>query len=89
MSNLRCRPGDLAIIISSMYSNLIGRIVNVESPYAEQGKWNVRLTGTPALGLVIGTNTLIVTDEWVFKDSSLLPLRAENCEEEVEEASHA
>ncbi|HDR8928305.1 TPA: hypothetical protein QDB26_005331 [Burkholderia vietnamiensis] len=92
MVNLRCRPGDLARVIYSSNPALVGRIVLVECWHDETNdRWETTVFGAPTLGLTLHTKRPIITTKYVFRDTSLLPLRGDDVdhENEVPEVDHA
>lgn len=92
MSNLRCRPGDLARVVYSKHPTLVGRIVYVEAFNDEVGKWEVLLLGQPHFGFGQKTGRPMLGNEMYSRDSSLVPLRGEEPEHaedrRVEEVCH-
>lgn len=87
MAKLRCRPGDLARVVYSKFPTLIGRIVYVQDFDEEAGRWLVLLLGEPHFGITEKTKRPIIGNEWICRDSSLVPLRGE--EPEQAEVEHA
>lgn len=89
---LRCRPGDLAIIIRSPRNPaILGRIVQIQEYDIEADRWQIRLMGAPAFGLGLRTGRPLVAHNWLFRDSSLQPLRGggEVLREMLQEVDHA
>jgi hypothetical protein len=84
--SLRCKPGDLAIVIASCYQENIGAVVRVLELH-HGTKWRVRVAG-PALSAADATGLLWRTDRLpsacavIVGDSSLQPIRG------VEERMH-
>ncbi|PXW18431.1 hypothetical protein [Paraburkholderia caballeronis] len=74
--SLRCRPGDLARVIESIYPALVGRIVFVEA-WGAHDRWNVTLLGEPFFGFALVTGSPILGNKTMFYDSSLMPLRGD------------
>lgn len=74
MPKRRCRPGDLARVIHSVNPALMGRIVLVTHSYDAE-RWAVAVFGDPVFGVTACDGRPIVTNDWAFLDSSLLPLR--------------
>ncbi|WP_186183033.1 hypothetical protein [Burkholderia gladioli] len=92
MNKLRCRPGDLARVIYAKNPALIGRICLVERMHdCSVGRWEVKLLGMPAFGITQNTNCPVVTNDFLCRDVSLLPLRGDGDEFEIEtrEVDHA
>ena len=85
MTNLRCRPGDLARVIHSKNPTLVGRIVVVErirdiSP----ARLNVTILGEPVFGITMYGKRPVITNLFACRDTSLVPLRGD--EQEVDHA---
>lgn len=77
-SGLRCRPGDLARIVTSTNPALIGVIVEIEGLRLD-GRWDVLLE-KPAFGFTYRGKRPVATREFAFWDASLEPLpRCERC----------
>lgn len=72
---LRCRPGDLAKVVTSRNSALIGTIVTIQRLRSD-GRWDVLLED-PAFGFTGIMKRPIVTREFAFWDASLEPLPQE------------
>lgn len=70
----RCKPGDMARVICSHDTSLIGQIVVVEEWRPEYDKWGVCLVEGPRFGTSLRTGRFIVSSRYGFKDSSLEPL---------------
>src|SRR6202012_6006531 len=74
-SGLRCRPGDLAVIVSGNSLDGIGAIIEVISPYSidEEGfLWHARTKGRPLNCVDIRTHIpLPPTTEFVIYDCCL------------------
>jgi hypothetical protein len=77
--SLRCKPGDLAIVIASCYQENIGAIVRVLELHHDT-KWRVRVAGPPlsaadAAGFLWRTDQLPSSCAVIVRDSSLQPIR--------------
>ncbi len=71
-TQLRCRPGILAKVVSSTNRTLIGRTVFVEG-WGDYDRWNVTLLGAPAFGLAFESGRPVVGYKTAFRDTSLVP----------------
>ena len=80
----RCRPGDLARVIYSFYPEMIGRIVLVQWFSEARNEWAARLLGEPVLAYLEPDPTR--SNDWWYRDQSLLPLRGEDPESTLDEA---
>ncbi|MDS0802843.1 hypothetical protein [Burkholderia cenocepacia] len=92
MARHRCRPGDLARVIHSKNPALLGRIVVVDRLHdLDHERWEVTVLGEPVLGTDAKDNRPIVTNYYLFCDSSLEPLRGEEpvVTEQTLEVDHA
>lgn len=89
--NLRCQPGDLAIVIHSINPILIGHIVVVGVHRTDSAMWEVLDMGGEAFGIEADTGCPIVTNNWLFHDSALQPIRGgvEVLQEMLREVDHA
>lgn len=74
-TRLRCRPGDLARVVTSRNPALIGTIVAIQRMRLD-GRWDVLLE-KPAFGFTKWGNRPVVTCEFSFWDESLEPLPEE------------
>jgi hypothetical protein len=72
MTRLRCRPGDLAKVVTSRNPALIGTIVTIQR-LRYDGRWDVLLE-KPAFGVTGRMKRPVVTREFSFWDASLEPL---------------
>ena len=92
MADLRCRAGDLAIVTHSCNPAMLGRIVVVRSYRCDAGRWKVEAMGAPVLGTGFESGSPVLTRDWLFRDSSLQPLRGETSvsaeDRRVEEMHH-
>ncbi|RRA01126.1 hypothetical protein [Burkholderia cepacia] len=79
MAKLRCRPGDLARVVRSSNPALVRRIVIVERLHDGEC-WETTVLGDPVFGVTTCDKRPIVTNDYVFRDSSLLPLRGDDHE---------
>ncbi|AOK61973.1 hypothetical protein WM29_22850 [Burkholderia ubonensis] len=73
---LRCKPGDVARVVRSANSALVGRIVTVAQLYGD-GRWECILVGDPVLGMADDGTGLVLTRDWLFPDPCLEPRLAE------------
>lgn len=69
---LRCRPGDLARVVTSRNPALIGTIVAIQRMRFD-GRWDVLLE-KPTFGFTRRERRPVVTCEFSFWDDSLEPL---------------
>ncbi len=69
---LRCRPGDVARVVSSPNEALVGRLVEVVQIHFD-GRWECELAGPPVMGLADDGGGLILTSDWLFPDCCLEP----------------
>jgi hypothetical protein len=92
MAKNRCRPGDMVRIVYSLRPQLIGQIAIVEQWMPEHDRWGIRLISGKAICPSATTGLLIVASLFVFKDSSLEPLRGEEdlpaSHEQTDEVRH-
>lgn len=92
MPNLRCRPGNLARVIRSNNPALVGRIAVVERIHdIEVGRWEVTILGAPVFGITKRHKRPVITNRFVCRDTSLVPLRGDepnSCVDE-REVNHA
>lgn len=79
MARFRCRPGDLARVIYTKNPALLGRTVFVDGRY-DAKRWAVIVLGEGVAGTSIRDGRPIFGNDFVFRDSSLLPLRGEEPE---------
>ncbi|MCA8174571.1 MULTISPECIES: hypothetical protein [Burkholderia] len=84
MAKFRCRAGDLARVIHSINPVLVGRIVLVTHSYDVE-RWAVTVFGDPVFGVTACDGRPIITNDWAFRDSSLLPLRGDEPNSRVDE----
>ena len=77
---MRCKPGDLAIIVGGTLGNH-GHIVEVISLYQDD-RWLVK-TNVPINGSVYGV--IQPTREGTIKDAYLMPIRPDQMEEDEKE----
>lgn len=75
ITRLRCRPGDLAKVVTSRNPALIGTIVTIQRLRSD-GRWDVLLEN-PAFGFTGRMKRPVVTPEFAFWDASLEPLPQE------------
>ncbi|PYE23141.1 hypothetical protein C7410_10836 [Paraburkholderia silvatlantica] len=75
MSNLRCQPGDLALVVRSASQNNLGKLVLVEKYHPDLDRWEVRLLGGHQFGTGLKSGAPMFSDRVGFRDSSLHPLR--------------
>ncbi|WP_244135879.1 hypothetical protein [Burkholderia vietnamiensis] len=85
MDNLRCRPGDLARILSAWNATLIGRIVFVESQHSDT-EWRITLLGEPGMTLSKDNDRLVIVNRMIALDSALEPLRGDEQIDEQHES---
>lgn len=74
-TRLRCRPGDLARVVTSRNPALVGTIVAIQRLRSD-GRWDVLLE-KPAFGFTGRMKRPVVTREFSFWDASLEPLPQE------------
>ncbi|WP_186071207.1 hypothetical protein [Burkholderia gladioli] len=92
MPNLRCRPGDLALVIYSKNPALVGRTVVVDRlHHQDRLRWEVTVLGEAVFGTAADDHRPIVTNHYLFTDSSLKPLRGDGVDHEIGtmEVNHA
>lgn len=90
-SGLRCKPGDLAIVVDCAFPEVLGAIVEIVRPYGfdEKGKflWDVKTTGRSLRVVDIVTNReLPPSNVFAAYDNCLRPLRGDELEETTEES---
>lgn len=71
-TRLRCRPGDLARVVTSTNPALIGTIVTIQRMRSD-GRWDVLLE-KPAFGFTGRAKRPVITRQFSFWDGSLEPL---------------
>jgi hypothetical protein len=71
---LRCRPGDLARVVSAWNPALVGRTVLVLRIH-RTSEWRVTLLGEPGLTLTKNRRRLGIGNEMLADDSQLEPVR--------------
>lgn len=71
---LRCRPGDLARVVSAWNPALIGRTVLVGKIH-RASEWRITLLGEPGITLTKNRRRLGVGNNMLADDSQLEPMR--------------
>ncbi|OXI42538.1 hypothetical protein [Burkholderia aenigmatica] len=72
---LRCRPGDLARVVSAWNPALIGRLVLIKAAHSET-EWVVTLLGEPGVTLTKNRKRIAASNCALAYDSALEPIRA-------------
>lgn len=85
MANLRCRPGDLARVLTAWNKTLVGRIVFIEFQYSDT-EWQITLLGEPGMTLGKNKNRLVITNRMIADDRALEPLRGDEQTDEQHES---
>ena len=70
----RFRPGDMARIVHSCDTSLLGEVVIIEEWRPAYERWAVCLVAGPACGLSLHSGDPIITSRYGFRDSSLEPI---------------
>ncbi len=84
MPKLRCRPGDLAMVVRSASQSNLGKIVLIEKYHPDLERWEVRLFSGHQFGTGLTSGDPMFSDRIGFRDTSLVPLRGEEPDEVVE-----
>lgn len=74
-SGLRCRPGDLARVVSAWNPALIGRVVLIKAAHSKT-EWVVTLLGEPGVTLTKNRKRIAASYCALAYDSALEPIRA-------------
>lgn len=74
-SGLRCRPGDLARVVSAWNPALIGRVVLIKAAHSKT-EWVVTLLGAPGVTLTKNRKRIAASNCALAYDSALEPIRA-------------
>lgn len=74
-SGLRCRPGDLARVVSAWNPALIGRVVLIKTAHSRT-EWVVTLLGEPGVTLTKNRKRIAASNCMLAYDSALEPIRA-------------
>nr|WP_319002016.1 hypothetical protein [Burkholderia contaminans] len=74
-SRLRCRPGDLARVVTAWNPALVGRIVLIKVAHS-QAEWVVILLGEPGMTLTKNRKRIVASNCVLAYDSALEPIRA-------------
>lgn len=72
---LRCRPGDLARVVSAWNPALIGRLVLIKVAHSKT-EWVVTLLGEPGVTLTKNRKRIAASNLALAYDSALEPIRA-------------
>lgn len=75
VSGLRCRPGDLARVVSAWNPALIGRVVLIKAAHSKT-EWVVTLLGEPGVTLTKNRKRIAASNCALAYDSALEPIRA-------------
>jgi hypothetical protein len=74
MKCLRCRPGDLARVVSAWNPALVGRIVLVVRIH-KSTEWAITLLGEPGITLTKNRHRLGIGNNMLADDAQLEPIR--------------
>jgi len=74
-SRLRCKPGDLARVVSAWNPALVGRIVLITAAHSRT-EWVVTLLGEPGVTLTKNRKRIAASNCALAYDSALEPIRA-------------
>ncbi|WP_341771845.1 hypothetical protein [Burkholderia ambifaria] len=72
---LRCKPGDLARVVSAWNPALIGRVVLIKAAHSKT-EWVVSLLGEPGVTLTKNRKRIAASNCVLAYDSALEPIRA-------------
>ncbi|MDR5776269.1 MULTISPECIES: hypothetical protein [unclassified Caballeronia] len=83
--NLRCKPGDLAYVVSSEFQQNIGAVVEVvEAAGMIEGMWAWHFESSrPLVGLIPGCPRIISAKDGTIADECLRPISGVPIEEET------